>query len=425
MNNNRPAPWMPLALGELNITELGGTQSNSKITDYFKQAGHGEITRDEVPWCAAFVGAMLEQSGKRSTKSLRARSYLSWGTKLAKPEFGAIAILSRGSNPNAGHVGFVVEASGSNILLLGGNQSDSVSIQPYSKSKLIGLRWPAAIEGQTQDKIFDLALAQILKLEGGWSNHPKDPGGPTNKGITLNTLKLAQRLKLVDALQTDSHHILKNLSNADIRKIYHHLYWQKAGCPNLPAAIAIMQFDAAVNHGVGRAIKFLQKSVDANIDGEYGPETEKKAKSVNPENLLKIYTDLRRSHYQSLSTWNIFGKGWLNRLNTINKLAKSQLILSSQKEHRTMTTNTSIQTQKWWGESLTVWGAIVTALSTVLPVIGPFIGLDITAEMIDTFGNTVTQLIQIIGGLTGTAMTLYGRSRATTTLTRRDVLVKL
>ncbi len=90
-----------------------------------------------------------------------------------------------------------------------------------------------------------------------------------------------------------------------------------------------------------------------------------------------------------------------------------------------METTETYANKKWWGESLTVWGTIVTALSTILPVIGPFIGLDISAELIQQFGDTVAKLIQIIGGVTGTTMALYGRSRATTKLTRRSMEMKI
>ena len=81
--------------------------------------------------------------------------------------------------------------------------------------------------------------------------------------------------------------------------------------------------------------------------------------------------------------------------------------------------------QKWWGESLTIWGAIVTALSTVLPVISPLFGFDITAEVIRQFGDNIAQLIQIIGGVTGTSMTIFGRVRATSRLGRRNLNLKL
>ena len=80
---------------------------------------------------------------------------------------------------------------------------------------------------------------------------------------------------------------------------------------------------------------------------------------------------------------------------------------------------------KWWGQSLTVWGTIITAASTVVPVLGPLIGLDITGEMIRQLGTQGVQVVQALGGLTGSLMAVYGRFRATTRLERRAVTLQL
>ena len=74
---------------------------------------------------------------------------------------------------------------------------------------------------------------------------------------------------------------------------------------------------------------------------------------------------------------------------------------------------------KWWGASLTIWGAVMTALSTVLPVVGPLVGLDIPPELIHQLGDEVILLAQAVAGLSGTILTIYGRARATTALRRR------
>lgn len=88
-------------------------------------------------------------------------------------------------------------------------------------------------------------------------------------------------------------------------------------------------------------------------------------------------------------------------------------------------TDANSEKEKWWAESLTIWGTIVTALATILPLVGPFIGIDITGEMVEELGESVARLIQILAGITGTGMALYGRVRATSPLTRRSVAVKL
>jgi hypothetical protein len=80
---------------------------------------------------------------------------------------------------------------------------------------------------------------------------------------------------------------------------------------------------------------------------------------------------------------------------------------------------------KWWGKSLTIWGVIVTALSTVLPALGPLIGLDITAELVRQLGDQIVVVVQAIGGLIGIVLTIWGRARATTLLGRREVKINL
>ncbi len=297
------------------------------------------------------------------------------------------------------------------------------------------MRWPETTVRPPQDikadKTFALALKHVLKLEGGWSNHPADKGGPTNKGITLKTFERAIDDGFVISNTDDLITALKNITDATVKKIYFNYYWQKAACQHLPKALAILHFDAAVNHGPRRAIKFLQETIGAKIDGEFGPETKTKVRTDQVSNYLATYIVIRKTYYQQLKQFPVFGKGWMNRLHSVENFSKAQLprntqdINTSKKEPTTMVTETTITNSKWWGESLTIWGTIVTALSTILPVIGPFIGLDISAEMIEQLGETVTRLIQIIGGITGTTMTLYGRTRADTRLTRRAINMKI
>lgn len=80
---------------------------------------------------------------------------------------------------------------------------------------------------------------------------------------------------------------------------------------------------------------------------------------------------------------------------------------------------------KWWGDSMTVWGTLITAAATVLPAFGPLIGLDISAATVKQVGHQTMDIIQAVGGLVGTLMALYGRSRATQPLIRRDLTLKL
>ena len=136
-----------LASEEVGMQEIKGPMHNPEIVQMFADVGHGWVKDDETAWCAAFNGAMLERAGLPSTRKLNARSYLDWGepVDLAEAEPGDIVVFSRG-DPNGwqGHVGFFVRNAGTHIEVLGGNQSNSVSVARYPKSRLLGVRrYPA------------------------------------------------------------------------------------------------------------------------------------------------------------------------------------------------------------------------------------------------------------------------------------------
>ena len=135
--------WLTLARGELGTVEVPGPKANAKILGYFRDAGHGEVKDDAVPWCAAFVGAMLKRAGIPPTGAINARSYEQWGDRLDIPHLGCIGVKKRaGGLAWQGHVGFVVAANPTTVWMLGGNQADAVSIAPFSRWQFTAFRWP-------------------------------------------------------------------------------------------------------------------------------------------------------------------------------------------------------------------------------------------------------------------------------------------
>jgi len=113
---------------------------NPEILKYFMQQKNSEFT-DEIPWCAAFVNWILSSAGYEYSGLLQARSYLSTGYKVENPQIGDIVVLYIGDRDSwKGHVGFYINQVGENIYILGGNQSDQVSIAPYHVSQLLGYR---------------------------------------------------------------------------------------------------------------------------------------------------------------------------------------------------------------------------------------------------------------------------------------------
>lgn len=132
-----------LAKDEVGIVEWK-KGSNPKVVQYYHDAGHFEIVDDAVPWCAAFVGAMLHRAGLKGTDSLAARSYLKWGTAvdIDDAQEGDICIFERGNSGWQGHVTFFVrqEKRSGRIVCLGGNQQDAVNLSRYSVTSLLGVR---------------------------------------------------------------------------------------------------------------------------------------------------------------------------------------------------------------------------------------------------------------------------------------------
>lgn len=136
MNADR---WMDIAKKEIGICEIVGIAHEKRIIDYHSCTSLKAQT-DEVPWCASFVCWVLKSAGIKHTRSAAAISFLEWGEEIFEPKFGAVALFERPGG--TGHVGFVFSATDKTINLLGGNQGNQVGVRPYSKEKLISLRWP-------------------------------------------------------------------------------------------------------------------------------------------------------------------------------------------------------------------------------------------------------------------------------------------
>lgn len=144
---NEPA-WLVEARRHIGTKEIPGVRHEPKILQWWKAIRRGGIKTDEVPWCAAFVGACLENVGIVSSRFESARSYLQWGQPLKKPVLGCIAVFARAGG---GHVGFVIADDGNGRLLIcGGNQGNQVSIAPFDKNRVIAYRWPKAVPIPTE-----------------------------------------------------------------------------------------------------------------------------------------------------------------------------------------------------------------------------------------------------------------------------------
>lgn len=146
MSNITEPPWLAEAESLLGLKEIVGSKHEAKILEFFREAGHPEVHDDETAWCAAFAGAMLHRAGIAGTGALNARSYLDWGVQLASPTPGAISVFKRGDSAWQGHIAFFLRDLGAQIEVLGGNQSNSVTIAREPKASLLGYRWPAGVK---------------------------------------------------------------------------------------------------------------------------------------------------------------------------------------------------------------------------------------------------------------------------------------
>lgn len=140
---NDDPDWLKVAYKEIGTKEIPGDKHEKRILDY-GTAVDLDVTSDEIPWCSNLVNWCFKQVDIEGTKSAVARSWLAWGKEIEKPYRGCVAIFRRGKSSWQGHVGFWVGEQGSDILLLGGNQSNQVCIMRYPKSKLLGFRTPGA-----------------------------------------------------------------------------------------------------------------------------------------------------------------------------------------------------------------------------------------------------------------------------------------
>jgi lysozyme family protein len=155
--------------------------------------------------------------------------------------------------------------------------------------------------------MLDRALKTVLKWEGGYVNHPNDPGGATNMGITLKTLA-GWRGAPVTAED------VKALTHDEAEAIYKARYWTECKCEAFEFPVALMVFDAAVNHGPGRAARLLQDALGVTADGAIGPVTLGAAQAKDPKVLATEIAARRMVFYGSLRTFETFGLGWSRRL---------------------------------------------------------------------------------------------------------------
>ena len=157
------------------------------------------------------------------------------------------------------------------------------------------------------------AIFLVLEHEGGYVNHPNDPGGETKYGISKRAYPNLD---------------IKNLTEKQAVGIYMRDYWERLKAGKIPAGLDLCVMDTAVNSGVSRAVKWLQQLVGSVPDGVIGPKTlaaVQEQYEQDPKELINAYMDHRLGFLQSLKTWDTFGKGWSRRVEKTREYALKQV----------------------------------------------------------------------------------------------------
>lgn len=155
------------------------------------------------------------------------------------------------------------------------------------------------------------SLALVLAHEGGFVNHPKDPGGATNQGVTQ---KVYDAYRKVNGLPIQS---VKFITSTEVAEIYQKQYWRLVRGDSLPSGLDYAVFDFGVNSGVSRAVRYLQRLVGVEDDGIIGNATlgaVYEAARKDEEKLIVEYCANRLAFLKSLGTFPTFGKGWTRRV---------------------------------------------------------------------------------------------------------------
>lgn len=168
---------------------------------------------------------------------------------------------------------------------------------------------------------FTACLHEVLHMEGGFSDDPRDPGGPTNFGITRAELADVQRVP-VNSITED---MMKALTLDDATGIYQSRYWNVLRCEDVPLGVDMMLFHFGVNAGHATSAKLLQTVVGTACDGIVGRQTVTAACRTNAAKLIDDLAQAQIKHYGTREKFSTYGNGWINRVNRAQKVAKGMV----------------------------------------------------------------------------------------------------
>lgn len=214
---------------------------------------------------------------------------------------------------------------------------------------------------------FDAALKHVLRHEGGYADHPSDPGGATMMGITRATLSNWRGREV-------SKDEVRVLSRTEAGEIYRTKYWSTISGDALPAGLDLVLFDYAVNSGPGRAVRTLQGLLGVAADGLMGPRTIAALEGQAVPALIRDMCQARRNFLRNLSTAPVFGRGWMRRVDSIEraslKMAGATAASGAAISEKTQPKEMSMNLTKTILESRTVWANTIGFASLALSIFG-------------------------------------------------------
>lgn len=164
---------------------------------------------------------------------------------------------------------------------------------------------------------FDEALKRVLVHEGGYADHPADPGGATMKGVTQRVYDGWRRR------QGKATRAVRLITDAEVAAIYRVQYWDAIRGDDLPAGIDYATFDGAVNSGTSQATKWVQRALGVADDGQIGEATLSAARAADPAKTINAACDNRMAMLKRLKTFRTFGAGWTRRVSEVRRVALS------------------------------------------------------------------------------------------------------
>jgi len=198
----------------------------------------------------------------------------------------------------------------------------------------------------------DRAIVALAVHEGGWSNHPKDPGGATMKGVTQRTYDADNKRRGVPTRS------VKHITDAEVTAIYDGQYWDTIRGDDLPGGLAYCVFDASVNSGPARAAKWLQRALGVTQDGVIGVQTLAALIGRDLKEVIDQYCDYRLAFMKRLKHWSTFKNGWTRRVAEVR--AQSKKWVDGFEVERTV-----VATQPKADGPENLWAAILTFLSNL------------------------------------------------------------